>query len=177
VNASEFNGEGVLFDAVGLPAGVREGVVREVQAVYRWIDRCIVRAGGSQRPVDGSVGDEAGVSVGCRACGRCCDFEAYDHRLFVTLPEVVYFAAMMEADGSGPVRRMVGGVCPYREGALCAVHKHRFAGCRIFCCSGPMDAAAQGALSERAIRCFKAICRRYGLAYRYMDLKAALNSG
>ena len=27
----------------------------------------------------------------CRACGKCCDFKNFGHRLYVTTPELIYF--------------------------------------------------------------------------------------
>jgi len=70
---------------------------------------------------------------------------------------------------------MPNGVCPYRVGTRCAVHEHRFADYRIFGCRGPLRVDEQAALSERALRCFKAIGHRHGLPYVYTDLKTALN--
>jgi len=88
------------------------------------------------------------------------------------MPDLVYF---MSTVGAAHLRAMPNGVCPYRAGTRCAVHEHRFAGCRIFGCRGPLGVAEQAALSERALRCFKAIGHRHGLPYVYTDLKTALN--
>jgi hypothetical protein len=151
---------GLLSGLHEIPPDVRRGGILHVRAVYRWIDRCTARAARSAE------------DHGCRACGRCCDFEAYDHRLFVTMPELVYF---MSTVGAADLRPMPNGVCPYRVGTGCAVYEHRFAGCRIFGCRGPLSVAEQAALSERVLRCFKVIGHRYGLPYLYTDLKTALN--
>jgi len=105
----------------------------------------------------------------CDACGKCCEFDSFDHRLYVTSPEIIYFAANVD----GQIRPMSGGVCPYNIESKCSVHEKRFAGCRIFLCKG--DSEFQGKLSEEAIAKFKSICGEFGLDYYYADLKTVLN--
>jgi hypothetical protein len=68
---------------------------------------------------------------------------------------------------------MTAGVCPYRKDGKCSVYPWRFAGCRIFACSGDVD--LQGELSEDIIIHCKALCTQFGLAYRYVDLKSGLD--
>jgi Fe-S-cluster containining protein len=136
-------------------------LVEEVAAIYDWIDSQI-----RQDPA------RAGR---CKACGACCDFAAYDHRLFVTPPELIYLAAKL---GSLSLKSMPTGRCPYQQGTDCTAHEHRFAGCRIFCCDGSPDFQSQ--LSEEALRQLKALCEEFRVPYRYQDLAAALagfNSG
>ena len=132
-------------------------IVAEVAKLYRWIDSQLRRnpqAAGS-----------------CRACGACCDFPAYDHRLFVTPPELMYLAMKLNVARLEPMR---AGRCPYQQDGRCTVHEHRFAACRIFCCAG--DPAFQSQLSESAVRRLKAICERLGVPYRYQDLPSALET-
>ena len=104
----------------------------------------------------------------CRACGACCDFESFGHRLYLTTPELIYFSHYV----GQPLTVMTGGVCPYRIDGKCSVYPFRFAGCRIFQCKG--DEAKQGELSEAVIVQFKQLCEQYNIAYRYVDLKTAL---
>jgi Fe-S-cluster containining protein len=132
-------------------------LVEEVAAVYDWVDLQM-----KQAPV------RAGR---CKACGACCDFLAYDHRLFVTPPELVYLAEKL---GTQNLKVMPTGRCPYQQGTICSVHEHRFAGCRIFCCDGDPD--FQSGLSEEALRRLKALCEEFGVPYRYQDLAAALDT-
>ena len=70
---------------VGKPERHRR-LLEEVAALYDWID-----AQAKQNP--------AGAGR-CKACGKCCDFPAYDHRLFVTPPELAYLAAKLGTRGS-----------------------------------------------------------------------------
>jgi Fe-S-cluster containining protein len=110
-----------------------------------------------------------GISVICDACGKCCDFARYDHRLYVTSAEMMYFRETIGADNIKP---MSEGRCPYNVDGKCRVHKDRFAGCRTFYCKG--DSEFQSSLAESAIREFKKICEDFDLPYFYADLAKAL---
>jgi len=117
--------------------------------------------------IDSQTGQTASQ---CDACGKCCDFENYDHRLFVTSPELIYFAAKIDPD---KIKPMPAGRCPYNIDGKCTVYPYRFAGCRIFYCKG--DKEIQNQLSEQVAEKFKDICEKSGLPYRYTDLPDALN--
>ena len=127
-----------------------------VAEIYDWLD--------SQ--VRGS-GSAAGA---CRCCGDCCDFDSYDHRLFVTPPELTYLSAGL---GAEKIKAMPTGKCPYKIDRKCSVHKYRFAGCRIFCCRGDVD--IQGEISEAVLARLKSVCTEFRIPYRYMDLATALD--
>ncbi len=139
---------------VGEPERHRRGL-EEVAALYDWLDSQLQR--------------EPARAGRCRACGACCNFQAYDHRLFVTPPELIYLAAKLDTE---KLRSNSAGPCPYQQGTECAVHEHRFAGCRIFCCNG--DADFQSDLSEAVLRRLKALCAQWDIPYRYQELAAAL---
>jgi Fe-S-cluster containining protein len=126
-----------------------------VEAIYKWLDEQIA-----------ACQMEAGV---CDACGKCCDFESFGHRLFVTTPEMIFFAEKIRSKN---LKQMTKGKCSYRAGDKCTVYEHRFAGCRIFCCKG--DARFQSDLTEAVIKKFKAVCDELKIPYRYMDLPTAL---
>lgn len=133
------------------------GLVEDVASVYEWVDRKI-------------AGSRASAGR-CKACGKCCDFARFDHRLYVTTPEVMYLASLL---GPAALRPMKTLICPYNADGICAIYEHRFAGCRIFCCTG--DPALQSELGEFALTKFKAICDKYRIAYRYTDLPTALST-
>jgi Fe-S-cluster containining protein len=127
-------------------------IIQEVQAIYSWLDAGI-----------------AAIGRGCRACGNCCDFDAYGHRLYVTTPEFIYFKHFVGPD----LKPMPTGVCPYRVDNKCTVYPYRFSGCRIFDCR--TDALAQTKLCEQSIHRFKELCNTLNIPYRYVYLKDALN--
>ena len=132
-------------------------LLERVAEIYAWLELRIRR----RSDMDGT----------CRACGDCCDFETFDHRLFVTPPEVIYLAANLSVDN---VKAMPTGRCPYNIDGKCGIYEYRFAGCRIFFCQG--DADFQSELSESALAGLKSICTEFEIPYRYLDLATALNT-
>jgi Fe-S-cluster containining protein len=129
-------------------------LIRKVAELYDWLDAQIR-----------SYGD---IDNNCAACGRCCDFESFDHKLFVTTPEIMYLAGKL-----GTVKPMPGAKCPYNNDGKCTIYEHRFSGCRIFYCRKDKD--YQSELSESALKKLKSICSEFEIPYRYNDLATALN--
>jgi hypothetical protein len=123
----------------------------KVKKIYDWLDSQL-----------------ADVADKCGACGNCCDFENFGHKLFITSPELLYFKINVK-----DLKPMPIGVCPYMQDNKCTAREFRFAGCRIFFCKA--DKEFQNKLSERAIKYFKQICDNEQLPYRYVDLATALN--
>jgi hypothetical protein len=137
--------------------GANDRLLKKVAGLYKWLELQTQRNG-----------DLAEV---CKACGNCCDFDGFDHRLFITPPELMYLAANL---GDASIRPMPTDRCPYNVDGKCGVYKYRFAGCRIFCCDA--DAGFQSILSESALEKLKSICTEFQIPYRYTDLAASLNS-
>jgi len=131
-------------------------LLTKVAEIYAWLDSQI------RGPAD--------LAGQCNCCGACCDFEAFDHRLFVTTPELIYLAANLGADN---IKSMHTSRCPYNIDSKCSVYKYRFAGCRIFYCKANKD--FQSELSESALKKFKSLCRQFDIPYCYNDLATALN--
>lgn len=131
-------------------------LLERIAEIYAWLDEQARRY--------------SELSGFCKSCGDCCDFDTFDHRLFVTPPELAYLAAKI---GLENVKTMPAARCPYSVDGKCSVYEHRFAGCRIFCCSGNAD--LQSELSEEALVRLKSICTEFQIPYRYLDLATALN--
>jgi hypothetical protein len=129
-------------------------IISAVDEIYKWIDQ------------QQSKSEQAGI---CDACGKCCDFKSFVHRLYVTTPEMIYFSDKL---GAQNIKKMTSQRCCYQVKGKCAVYSYRFAGCRIFCCKG--DIGFQSELTESAIKKFKAICEKLKIPYRYMELPKAL---
>jgi hypothetical protein len=134
---------------------VHTEIVKKVSDIYEWLDSQVLEAG--------RLGGR------CDACGRCCDFAMFGHRLFVSSPEMLHFTA----SHAGDLRAIIDGICPYNVDGKCLTYSTRFAGCRIFCCGG--DADLQSMLTEAALEKFKGLCLEYEMPYRYTDLASALN--
>jgi hypothetical protein len=128
----------------------------KVAEIYGWLDSQISKSA-----------DRAGQ---CQMCGSCCDFDAFEHRLFVTTPELMYLAANLENENIKPMHT---SRCPYNIDSKCSIYKYRFAGCRIFCCKASQD--FQSTLSESTLKRFKSLCTQLHIPYRYSDLATALN--
>ena len=139
--------------AAGCKANAR--LLRKVAGIYDWLDL--------------QIAEHRDLAGCCGSCGRCCDFAAFDHRLFVTVPERMYLAANVSPK---EIKPMPAGRCPYNIAGKCTVYKYRFAGCRIFCCKGDKD--FQSELSESAVKKFKSLCTELQIPYRYSDLATAL---
>ena len=135
---------------------VSHQLLKRAVEIYNWLDL--------------QVRNNRELAGKCDACGKCCDFESFDHRLFVTPPELMYLAAKL---GTENVKPMPTSRCPYNIDGKCTVYEYRFAGCRIFCCKA--DADFQSRLSESALEKFKSICTEFQVPYCYSDLATALN--
>ena len=131
-----------------------EKLLDEVAEIYNWLDSQI----------------SSKLSGECEACGKCCDFKAFDHRLFVTLPELLYLAEKLNVE---KLKSMSADICPYNVEGKCTVYAYRFSGCRIFNCKA--DVNIQSDLSEAVLKKLKGISEKFKIPYRYADLATALN--
>jgi len=159
-------------------------LINKVAEVYDWLNS--------------QIKDHKDPAGECCACGKCCDFDGFDHKLFVTSPELIYFVANLdivltaetaESAEENKIKKndniknlcvlcelsgkMKMSRCPYNVDGKCGIYEIRFSGCRIFTCKG--DADFQGRLSEIVSKKFKAICEQFQIPYRYTDLATALN--
>ena len=126
-------------------------LIHGIDAIYQWLES-----------------ELAQLDQSCAACGKCCDFESFGHRLYVTTPELLFFQHHLNE----PVKAMTTGICPYRIDGKCTVYAYRFAGCRIFTCKG--DAEKENQICEEIIRKFKMLCEGHAIPYHYVDLKTGL---
>jgi hypothetical protein len=132
-------------------------LLERVAEIYKWLDS--------------QTSNNRDLAGTCDACGKCCDFKNFDHRLFVTPPELMYLSANLSGES---IKAMPASRCPYNIGGKCIVYEYRFAGCRIFCCKGDTD--FQSRLSESTLKKLKSICTKFQIPYHYSDLATALNS-
>ncbi len=132
-------------------------LLEKVEQIYNWLD--------------GEIAGHSDLAASCRACGDCCDFGGFDHRLFVTTPEIMYLTAKL---GPENIKPMTTTRCPYQADGRCTIYDNRFAGCRIFYCKADKD--FQSTLSETALKKLKAICDELQIQYQYTDLATALNN-
>jgi len=145
--------------------GPNNQLLKRVAEIYDWLDLQVR-----------SNSDLAGT---CDVCGKCCHFDTpapaaergFDHRLFVTPPELMYLAANLDAE---KIKPMPTSRCPYHLDGKCTIYEYRFASCRIFCCNGDVD--FQNRLSESTLKKLKSLCTEFQIAYHYADLATALKT-
>ena len=141
---------GPLRDAV-VAAAARDEVALAVQRLYADVQREI----DARKPV-------------CAVSGRCCRFEEFGHRLFVTTLELAAFVRRVPAPAAGEA-----GACPFQRGKLCGVHADRPFGCRIFFC----DATSthwQHEQYESFHHRLKRLHEGLGVVYFYVEWRQAL---
>jgi Fe-S-cluster containining protein len=139
-----------------LAAATRKDVVRAVHELYADLQREI----DNRRPR-------------CEASGRCCRFEEFGHRLYVTTIELAAFLADRRSGQSPATLHWDGTGCPYQVDGLCSVHAIRPFGCRIFFC----DASSsdwQRVQYERFHARIKRLHEDMGIAYLYVEWREAL---
>jgi Fe-S-cluster containining protein len=144
-----------------LRAGREPAVLAELEGIYAYVAAAVE----SRRPV-------------CVSSGRCCRFEEWGHRLYVTGLETAYTvqrlgAGMPALDGGSLAAARAAGGCPFQVEKLCGVHSIRPLGCRIYYC----DATAQEwqqEIYERTLRELRGLHERHGIEYRYGEWRAML---
>ena len=113
----------------------------------------------------------------CVVSGRCCRFEEYGHRLFVTTLELAAFVhALDTATSEGLVAstsRWDGTGCPFQVSKLCGVHPFRPFGCRMFFCDAT-STEWQNAAYERFHSELKRLHETLGVPYAYVEWRQAL---
>jgi len=116
----------------------------------------------------------------CAVSGRCCRFEEYGHRLFVTTIELGAFVRGL-AELPAAQREKLNGAsadwdrtgCPFQMARLCGVHAIRPFGCRIYFCD-PTAQAWQQEVYERLHGKLKGEHERLGIPYFYIEWREAL---
>ena len=128
---------------------------KELHKVYKDLDR-----------------DISILAPSCRACGECCDFDKYDHRLYTSDLEMDYVLKL-----AGPPKMLIdidNGRCPYLSGNKCTVREHRPLGCRTFYCQDGWNATSSD-LYEKYLRRIKDICAENGREWNYEPMLSLLN--
>lgn len=124
----------------------------------------------------------------CWTSGKCCNFEAYGHRLYVTGLEAACTLARhaersalsLQQLGDAPVltpqtlgaARQRGG-CPFQVGTRCGVHLIKPLACRVYFCDQTAQ-AWQHEAAERLHASVRAVHDAHGVAYIYAEWRAML---
>ena len=118
----------------------------------------------------------------CWASGRCCDFNTFGHRLFVTGLEVMWVLETHQTWKKSRPRPdpqpegldlTTEAGCPFQVQRLCTIHRIRPMGCRIFFCQQGTD-RWQGPLYEQFLAKLRALHDQHGVPYRYLEWRVGL---
>lgn len=118
----------------------------------------------------------------CQASGRCCRFDQFGHRLYVTTLELAAFLGKKtqitshkseEESGRGLPVVGEGGACPFQVGGLCSVHEIRPFGCRVFFCDAT-STQWQHEQYEQLHAELKRLHERLAVPYFYVEWRFAL---
>ena len=115
----------------------------------------------------------------CNQSGRCCRFEQYGHRLYVTGLEVAYTVSRLtsehpELTSTSLQAAIDAGGCPFQIDNLCAVHPLRPLGCRVYFCD-PVAQGWQEGLSEKLLGQIRSLHQTHEIPYRYGEWRAMLD--
>ena len=122
----------------------------ELKAIYREVER-----------------ETAIINPKCKSCGRCCDFQSFDHQLWLT-----QFELALIIEESGLRRPVNGGVCPYQEDGLCTAYASRALGCRVFSCEANSTDSQE--LHERFLSRIRKLAEENGIDLYYGELLTSL---
>lgn len=154
-----------------IEAARRPALAEALAAVYGEAARAIARRGPA-----------------CWASGRCCNFERYGHRLYVTGLEAastLLFAASRPPTAHPPAPEPRGlslpqidaaqasGGCPFQARNLCSVHEGKPLGCRVYFCDQSSQ-SWQHELSEELLGQIRGLHERHGVPYRYGEWRQML---
>lgn len=149
----------ILCEAVR--AAMRQARLRAaVEAIYAEVEREI-----------------AAIKPRCEMSGRCCRFEEYGHRLFVTTAELAAFAASAKEDPVviSMLESEDGGGCRFQEGRMCKAHAIRPMGCRMFFCDEAHEEELQ-TLFERMHARLKALHDELRIPYIYVEWRVGVSA-
>lgn len=102
----------------------------------------------------------------CAASGKCCDFDAYGHRLYVTTLEAEWFFRHAPEQRANQDPR----ACPaWGPDRLCKARTARMLGCRTYFC-GPYPNGRPEDVHAPFHRRVQLLHEKHGIPYQYRDI-------
>jgi Fe-S-cluster containining protein len=137
-------------------ASARPEVAAAIQALYADVQSAV----DARRPA-------------CVVSGKCCRFEEYGHRLYVTSLELAAFVRQLAAGTS--TEGWDGTGCPFQRARLCTVHAIRPFGCRMFFCDAT-STEWQNEAYERFHARIQQLHADLNVPYFYVEWRGALRA-
>lgn len=114
----------------------------------------------------------------CQACGKCCRFEQFGHKLYVTAGELAYLIRQSAPEanpqqGASGLQKKPAALCPYQDGDRCLARDGRALGCRLYFCD-PAAADWCNDVYEELHNKIKRLHTAHGLPYIYAELTSTL---
>jgi len=106
----------------------------------------------------------------CVMSGRCCHFETYGHRLYVTTLELAAFVSQYDKVTKD---KWNGQGCPFQVSRMCGVHASRPFGCRVYFCDMNSDAWQREVYERFHVR-IKRLHESLAIPYFYVEWRDAL---
>ncbi len=141
-------------EAAKLPA-----IDRAIAALYDELDSAVKERG----PV-------------CWASGRCCNFNAHGHLLYVTGLEIAWFLSKVDQSGRDDdwqARLDAKSPCPFQVNSLCTTHTMRPLGCRVYFCQRGTESWQQEVYETFQSR-LRSLHDERCLPYRYLEWRGGL---
>jgi Fe-S-cluster containining protein len=110
----------------------------------------------------------------CSASGRCCNFDRYGHRLYVTTMELATFVHQLHEINDTIPNATDPGTCSFQVNKLCSIHPIRPFGCRMFFCD-PTAAQWQNDQYEQFHARLKRFHDELNVPYFYVEWRRALS--
>ncbi len=114
----------------------------------------------------------------CKETGRCCHFDTYDHRLYVTTLEVAWIELQLTTQNRAALQTAdLPNIdnCPFQSNTKCTIHPIRPIGCRIFFCD-PSTKHWQASLYEQYLARLRTIHNDHAIPYQYIEWRQALDA-
>lgn len=148
-------------------AAGRPGIAQALTALYDDVDAAVA----ARNPT-------------CWLSGKCCDFDAYGHRLYVTGLEIAWCLQRVvgvQRPAPSPARRPLpppgaitaDGPCVFQQARMCGIHPQRPFSCRMFFCQAGTE-SWQHDTYEHFLQRLRRLHDSEAVAYHYMEWRTGL---
>ena len=106
-------------------------------------------------------------NVNCDACGKCCNFQTFDHVLYASRIESDY---ILENVNTPLPEFQDNKTCPFMIDHYCTVREFRTLGCRVFFCDNEYKKNLSQDIYNKYYRKIQELSIKYNLDWEYKPL-------